>query len=634
MLKFFRNQKNSWLMKGILTLTALSFVSLFGLTRTIDGIPDEGKAIATVDGKKITVAEYVNEVFQQIKFISKITQKPFTMQDAVRTGLLPDRLNRMVSDSVTKRTLDGLKLTVSENDVRESVKRMPAFEGMDGSFSMAAYKKYLSETGTTEKRFIDDTFTAKRTEQLKKAVSALSTVSREMAETGYRIQNEKRAADVFTVTAASLKIAGKPTDEEKEELYKDMAEELTSPEYRSFTVMTLTLDDIAKKITLSEDELKEAFNENKADYTVEEIRDVDQMLFSTKEEADEAYAALQSGRKFTDVAEKIAHQTEDQTKLGDVTPSTATADWADIVFSAKKGEYTAPVQTAFGWQILRVNKITPKIEKSFKEVRDEIEQKLIASMAFDTLSETAVALDDRFGAGETIEDVAKSTNFPVKKYKLVDPSGLDENGKSVPVSKAVLATAFSQETGKESPMTEDGTGFFVLRVDDVRDPAVKPIEKAQKEIQAAWVAGKQREKAKEIAAEIENELNKGLPAKVVARKTGAAYKHLNGLTRRDATLPASVVYGLFNRPVGKPVVLPSAKEYIVARVSSVSAADPKKDPSGVEKLRLRMQNQTAEDKEEAFLNDFALLFKTKINQDAVMKAFSYLTKSVQENDEE
>ena len=88
-------------MKGILTLTALSFVSLFGLTRTIDGIPDEGKAIATVNGKKITVAQYVNEVFQQIKAISKMTQKPFTMQDAVKTGMLPDQLHRLVSESVT-----------------------------------------------------------------------------------------------------------------------------------------------------------------------------------------------------------------------------------------------------------------------------------------------------------------------------------------------------------------------------------------------------------------------------------------------------------------------------------------------------------------------------------------------------
>ena len=62
MLKFFRDQKNSWLMKGILTLTALSFVSLFGTGRFLEKIPDEGKAVATIAGQKITVAQFVEEV--------------------------------------------------------------------------------------------------------------------------------------------------------------------------------------------------------------------------------------------------------------------------------------------------------------------------------------------------------------------------------------------------------------------------------------------------------------------------------------------------------------------------------------------------------------------------------------------
>ena len=62
MLKFFRDQKNSWLMKGILILTALSFVSLFGTGRFLEKIPDESKPVAVVAGRKITVADFVGEV--------------------------------------------------------------------------------------------------------------------------------------------------------------------------------------------------------------------------------------------------------------------------------------------------------------------------------------------------------------------------------------------------------------------------------------------------------------------------------------------------------------------------------------------------------------------------------------------
>ena len=631
MLKFFRDQKNSWLMKGILTLTALSFVSLFGLSRTLERIPDEGKAIAEVAGKKITVAQYINEINEKVRSIGKMTQKPFSIKDAVESGMLLPQLNQMISRIVMESTADNLKLAVADSSVREIIKNMPMFSGADGSFSLSAYKRYLSEMGLSEKRFIDDTFLDLRSHQLTTAAGTLAIVSKNMAETEYVLQNEKRSADVFTITPSKLKISGKPTAEEKENLYKDMAEQLTAPEYRSFTVMYLTLADVSKKIEISEEELLEAFNENKDSYTIEEIRDVDQMLFNSREEADKAYAALQKGQGFMDVAKKFANQTEDQTKLGEITPSTATGDWADVVFSAKKGELIAPVQTAFGWQILRVNKITPKIERQFKEVRDEIEQKLIASVAFDTLSETAVSLDDRFGAGETIEEVSKSTGFPVKKFTMLDPEGLDENGKASGISKSILATAFMMDAGKESPMIEDGTGFFVLRVDEIRDPAVKPIEKSEKEIYAAWLADKQQEKAKQIAQEIETALKKGTASETVSAKTGIPYKHMKGITRHTQQLPASTVYRLFNQPVNTVITQPSAKEYLVTKAVSVIPAKPEKDAVGVAELRRQLQDQAAKEKADIILADFGSYLKMKVYENRAQTAFSYLTKAIQEN---
>ena len=615
-------------------LTALSFISLFRSGRIVEQIPDESKAIAKIGGKKITVAAYINEINTRAKSIGKMTDKPYSVRDMVEAGLLLPQLNQMVSRIAMEAAADDLKLAVDENEVREIVKSMPMFAGPDGSFDIGAYKKYLNRMGLSEKRFIDDTFLDLRTHQLTAAAGTLSLIPQSMAATDYALKNEKRDVDLFTIKTDELKIAGTPSAEEKERLYKEMTEELTAPEYRSFTVMYLTLEDVSKRIDVSEDELQEYYDENKALYTIEEKRDVDQMLFDTEDDANKAYQALQDGQDFMTVAKKFANQTEDQTKLGDMTPSTATGDWADIVFNARKGEIIAPVQTAFGWQVLRVNKITPKIEKKFKTVRNEIKQGLVAARAFDTLSETAVALDDRFGAGETIEEVAGSTGFPVKKFVLIDPAGLTENGKPADISKTVLNTAFMMDTGKESPMVEDGTGFFVLRVDDIVDPAVKPIEKAEKEIYTAWLSEKQKEQAKAVAETIQKGLKKGTSVNVLSKKTGAAYSRLDGLTRYDTQLPASLMYRLFNQPEKSTVVQPSSKEYMVARVVSVTSADSKKNPVGVEELRRQMQADLATEKANAVLADYAAYLGMQIDDAMAQKAFSFLTKSVQEKTEE
>ena len=634
MLKFFRDQKNSWLMKGILILTALSFVSLFGSGHFLERIPDESKPVAEVAGKKITVAKFIDEVNHNIRSLNKMMQKPMTMQEVVQSGMLLPLFNQMVSRFVMQVAVDDLNLTVSDNTVRKEISQMPMFTDYDGSFSIAAYKQYLSDIGTTEKRFIDDAFLDLRAKQLTGAAQKATLVPQEIADMLYRIQNEKRTADVFTITPSDLKIKGNPDKKDQERLYKVLSDDLVAPEYRTFTVMSLTLDDISKKIKISEEELLEVYNENKDSYAIEEIRDVDQMLFSTKQEADEAYAALQKGQDFMAVAKKYANQTEEQTKLGDLTPSTATGDWADIVFSVKKGEIVAPVQTAFGWQILRVNKITPKVEKQFKDVRDEIEQKLIASMAYDTLTETAVTLDDRFGAGESIEDVVASTGYPVKKYILVDPTGTDENDVKFNISKTILATAFTSEPGRVSPMIEEGSDFFVLRVDDIKEPALKSMEKAQKEIKAAWVSEKQREKALEITKTIERDLSKGINPKVITQKTGAKYQQIKNITRRGDQLPVSATFQVFNKPLKDIFTVPVQSEYLVIRTLKSVQANPKKDPSGVLNLRNLIQEQTAAEKADALLADFADYLDLQINENTIQKAFSYIIKTSQENMDE
>ena len=634
MLKFFRDQKNSWLMKGILILTALSFVSLFGTGRFLEEIPDESKPVAVVAGRKITVAQFVDEVNRQVRSIEKMTRQPFSVRDAVDSGLLMSMLNRMVSRAVTEKAVDTLGLTVSDESVRAAIAALPMFTDYDGKFSLSAYKQYLSDAGIREKDFVADTFLDMRARQLTGAAAALSGVGDKTVDVAYRLENEIRSADVFTIAPEKLQIRGKPSDADRERLYKELGDELIAPEKRSFTVFFLTLDDVSKKIKITDEDLREVFNENKDAYATEEIRDVDQMLFDTKEDADKAFAALKKGGDFMAVAKKYAHQTEDQTKLGDLTPSTATGDWADAVFSAKKGEIVAPVQTAFGWQILRVNKITPKVEKRFADVRDEIERKMVASLAFDALSETAVALDDRFGAGETIEEVARSTGFPMKKYEMVDPSGLNENGKSAGVSKAVLEQAFVADPGRETPMTEDGSDFFVLRVDDVRDPALKPLEKAQKEIETAWIKERRRDKARRIADEIKAALNKGAAPAVVAKKTGADYKRVAKITRNGGQLSQAATYRLFGRPVGEVFSLPEGENMLVVKAVKSIPADPAKNKTAVAELRGRMRGAAAAEKADVLLSDFSAWLKLEIKEGTVQKAFAYLTKSTQESDED
>lgn len=632
MLKFFRDQKDSWLVKGILILTALSFMSLFGI-QGMSEMRQRNKAVIKVGGKSITTQEFLNAFNQKLETLNRMTDNRYTINDAIDGGMLMMTLNELSSRKIMETAAERLHLTISDDAVRSVIRQMPAFMGFDGNFSREAYNEYLRNMAKTENQFVSEMFLDLKTAQLAGAARAATVVPKDIAETAYRLRNEKRNAEVFTVSTKDISVTAKPTQEELQKLYEEMSEDLIAPEYRSISVMYLTLDDVASKIQISDEELRELYNENKDDYTIEEIRDVDQMLFMSEEEADKAFKALQKGQDFMKVAEKFANQTTDQTRLGDITPSTATGDWADVVFTAKRGEVVGPVETAFGWQILRVNKIIPKVERKFAEVKKELAEKIKAASAFDQLMEMSVELDDRLGAGESLESVSKSAGLTLKKYNMVDSMGTDENGKEVDIAKSILSVAFISEPSRESPMIEEGNSFFVLRVDDIRDPTLKSLNKAMPQIKTAWKEQKQKEAAREIVKKVEERLKKGDKTSQIAQMKAVSYKAEKDLQRDNTVLPSAATYSLFAADKGKVISTPALGGYVVARVTKITPADPKKDIIGVHELRLQMADEIAREKADSLLTDFGAEYELSIDENAVAQAFSYISRPVEEGED-
>lgn len=632
MLKFFRDQKDSWFVKGILILTALSFMSLFGI-QGMSELSQRNKAVIRVGDHKILTQELLNNFEQKVNTLRKMTGGNFSVQDAVNHGMLLQTLNEMASRAVMEETINQLNLTVSPDAVRSIILNMPMFFGVDGNFSRSMFNDYLQNTSKSESQFVSEMFLDLKATQLIDGAKTATVVPKEFAEMAYQIHGEKRSADLFRISQKDIKVTEKPTRTDLEKLYEEMSEDLIAPEYRDISIMSLTMDDVKGQIQISEEELKELYDENKAAYTIEEIRDVDQMLFDTEEEANKAYEAVKKGKGFMQVAKEMARQTTEQTKLGEISPSTATGEWVDPVFSAKKGAVIAPVQTSFGWQVLRVNSIKPKIEKKFSEVRKEIEAKAKDSMAYDRMLELSTALDDRLGAGENLEDVAKSAGLKIKKYTKTDSLGMNESGKEVDISKNALSVAFISEPKYVTPMIEDGNSFFVLRVDAVQEPKMKTFEQARKEVTTAWTEQKQKEKARDTVKKIETDLQKKQrPADIARKYPGVKYERLTEVTRSAVELPTPAAYALFSKNSGEIINATAPSGYIVARITKISAADPKKDVLGVTEMRRQMEEERANEKANTLLAAFGESLNLRIDENAVKQAFSYLTKTTAEEE--
>lgn len=630
MLKFFRSQKDSWFVKAILILTALSFMSFFGI-QGMSEMRMRNRAIISLKGRTITIQEYLNEYNQRVETLRRLMKGDFSAADAENSGLMVKTLNELGSKAVIERLVDQLHLIVTDDEVRQMVQTMPNFQGIDGKFNIGLFNEYLRTIGQSEKHFISEFFTSMRLSQLRAGILASTIVPIDIAKMSYRLKNEKRNIDLYRVDPAQIVIKTKPTAEEAKKLYEDLADSLMAPEYRDLTVLKLTFDDVMNKIKYTDEELKAYFDENKAEFEVEEVRDVDQMLFSDQKTANNAMDALKAGQSFEKVAKEIAKQTEDQTHLGGLTLSTATSDWSEEVFKAKKREIVGPVQTGFGWQIIRVNKITAKIEKSFASVKNDIADQLRKAEAFDKMENLSIELDERIGAGESLESIAKSEGLVLTKYKNVTADGVDKSGKKVVLPGEVISTAFLGSVEQVSPKIEEQNSNYFVRVDTIVDPALKTMDEAKKDIEEVYVLQKQQEQVQKIVKNLEKDLAKGDAD--LTKYPSVRLEKLVDIQRDNSKISSSLTYSLFAKKQGEVLSTSEKNVYIVGKIKKVKVANPEKDVLGVKELQKEMAVQMAEDKMDTLLTAFGEEYNLEISEDATEKAFSLITRNNSSDEE-
>ncbi len=100
------------------------------------------------------------------------------------------------------------------------------------------------------------------------------------------------------------------------------------------------------------------------------------ILVATEKFAGKLVQELEKGAKFEDVAKRESMDSkENGGDLGWFTPDRMVKPFADAVVALKPGEYThAPVQTQYGWHIIKLEETRDMAPPSFDQVKQRVEQ--------------------------------------------------------------------------------------------------------------------------------------------------------------------------------------------------------------------------------------------------------------------
>jgi foldase protein PrsA len=136
---------------------------------------------------------------------------------------------------------------------------------------------------------------------------------------------------------------------------------------------------VTKEVKVTDKQIEDYYNKNKAQYSQPESRDVRHILVKTKSQADGLYAQLKAGAAFAALAKKHSEDTGSKANGGKLTISKGqtVAPFDKEAFRLKKNEISKPVKTEFGYHIIqplsesKAAKVTP-----LKDVKESIRQQL------------------------------------------------------------------------------------------------------------------------------------------------------------------------------------------------------------------------------------------------------------------
>lgn len=137
---------------------------------------------------------------------------------------------------------------------------------------------------------------------------------------------------------------------------------------------------ILNDIKADEEEVAEYYNKNKERFVKPESVRASHILVDNEEKAKEILAEINSGLAFDEAANKYSSCPSKQQggDLGDFTKGRMVPEFENAAFSMNVGEVSEPVQTQFGYHIIKVTDKTPEGTSTLEEVKPQLTQQLVA----------------------------------------------------------------------------------------------------------------------------------------------------------------------------------------------------------------------------------------------------------------
>jgi peptidyl-prolyl cis-trans isomerase D len=556
-------QSQKWLMYIVLGLLALIFAAwgAYGLVNFNGG----GSTFAAeAGGQKVSIEsarnQWLNEQSQyQQRMGGEIppAQKAF-MQDQI--------LESLIRQALLSERLRDLGYRVSDNDVLQAIRELPAFQ-IEGKYSPEVAKARLAQNGMTLAAFDAELRSSLQRSQLQNGIAASDFQTPTEIQRARALQNEQREVRYALVSPDKYSADIQVDDAAVQAYYKAHISQYMTPESAKLQYAQLRLDQLAAQVKVSDEDVKAAYEKNKDRYNEPEKRHGRHILISVGKDdpaarklAEDVLAQAKAGKDFAALAKRYSQDPGSADKGGELDwgdRSSMIGPISDALFGMTVGEIRGPVKTQYGYHIFRLDEVQAAKTKSLDSVRPELEAELKRTAATDKFGEIQEQVQQRLDlAGGDLGAVAKEFNLATGEVSpfLRGPGG-PPLGTAQPIQDIVFGDSPLQPGHIGGPVLVGDDQLVLVKVTDHKPPTPQPVADVRDAIVAAIRKDRGSEAALKAAQDGQAKLLAGTSFDDVARQLGVSSEPARFIGRTDSTVPADLRELAFKapKPTDKPV---------------------------------------------------------------------------------
>ncbi len=475
---------------------------------------DATAPVATVAGQTITQQEFnvaLRERQESLQSMSGGRIDPAMLDNPeLRLGVAEGLVNqRLLWVQATR-----ANLTATDQQLRAMLEQAPVFQD-NGKFSLDLYRQYLKTRGKGELEFEGELRRDLLMRQVDDAYTESAFLPRTVVQRMLKLTETQR--EVSTFTFAPERFESKATVEggAAKKYYDSRLDEFRLPEQVRVEYVALTIDSLLPSTTVDPEEVKKSYDDVASKSQVQESRQASHILITADakapaEEKQKAKAKAEDLLKqikskpasFADLAKAHSQDPGSAEKGGDL-GSFKRGDmvkaFSAAAYDMKVGDIAGPVETEYGYHIIKLTGITEGKLPSFESMRGQLETDLKRQRAGKKFAELAEQFNNAaFEQSDSLKAAADLAKAPLQQSAWFSRNAATDARLSNP---KLLQAIFSDEVLRNKRNTEavevTPGNLVVARLLEHRPSTVRPFDNVQAEISTKL----QRQRATQLAAQ-------------------------------------------------------------------------------------------------------------------------------------